>query len=110
VPVVAVGAVGTPVSAGEFSGAKLAVSDAISALTKAVVATCVVFVPVPAVGAVGAPVNAGELNGDARDVIALAPCRNRPDPVKPRLSPVAVDTYDFSSVRRARQTLCHWRF
>ena len=34
-----------PVSAGEFNGAKLAVSEAISALTNAVVASCVVLVP-----------------------------------------------------------------
>jgi hypothetical protein len=41
--------------------------------TKAVVASCVVFVPIAAVGAVGVPVNAGELNGAALEVIVLAP-------------------------------------
>ena len=50
----AVGAVGTPVNAGDASGAPDAVA---LASTKAVVATCVVFVPTVAVGAVGVPVN-----------------------------------------------------
>ena len=43
-------------------------SFAISAFTKAVVATCVVFVPTEAVGAVGVPVSAGE----ARSALALS--------------------------------------
>jgi hypothetical protein len=59
----AVGAVGMPVRAGEFKGAKFAVSPAISAFTNAVVANCVVFVPMLAVGAVGMPVKAGAFKG-----------------------------------------------
>ena len=52
VPATAVGAVGTPVNAGEARGAN-------DVATKLVVAICVVFVPGVAVGAVGVPVNAG---------------------------------------------------
>ena len=40
-------------------------------VTKAVVATCVVFVAAAAVGAVGVPVNAGEAKG-AKDVLLKA--------------------------------------
>jgi hypothetical protein len=46
-------------------------SFAISALTKAVVASCVVFVVTSAVGAVGVPVRAGEASG-ARFAVSLA--------------------------------------
>ena len=51
VPVVAVGAVGTPVKAGL----------SLMFCTNAVVAICVVFVPVVAVGAVGTPVKSGDI-------------------------------------------------
>ena len=40
--------------------------------TKAVVATCAVFVPIVAVGAAGAPVNVGDSKGAA--LAASVPC------------------------------------
>jgi hypothetical protein len=45
----------------------VAASLAISALTNAVVATCVVLVPTAAVGAAGVPVSVGELSGAFAD-------------------------------------------
>ena len=91
VPEAAVGAVGVPVKVGEASGAFKLIrldSDAVSVAfnfllirfesesvsvpvnfpvselcTKAVVASCVVFVPEAAVGAVGVPVKVGEASG-----------------------------------------------
>lgn len=61
VPAGAVGAVGTPVNAGDANGAPA--PDPALANTNAVVATCVVFVPAVAVGATGTPVRAGDANG-----------------------------------------------
>ena len=66
VPAVAVGAVGTPVKAGD---ARFAFVDA-AVVTNAVVASCVVFVPAVAVGALGTPVKVGDARS-AFNAIAL---------------------------------------
>jgi hypothetical protein len=86
-PVVPVGREGVPVKVGLAVGAAPLTSATASvtapvrpatevtapalASTKAVVATCVVFVPLAAVGAVGTPVRAGDARGayEAREAV-----------------------------------------
>ena len=66
VVMVAVGAAGVPVKVGD---ARLALVLT-AVVTKAVVATCVVFVPAVAVGAAGVPVNVGEARGANPEMLA----------------------------------------
>jgi hypothetical protein len=65
-PAACVGAVGSPVSAGEASGAFKSILDCrpVSRVrTNAVVAIAVLLLPLDGVGAVGLPVSAGEALG-----------------------------------------------